>query len=67
MACLIKISEYIRRVYGDHGSHPARQTIVRQCKLGKLPAEQKGNLWYIKWDIYQKQTGDDLVDKVLGS
>ena len=53
-------------MYGDQGSHPARQTIVRQCKLGQLPAEQKGNLWYIKWDIYQKQTGNDLVDKVLG-
>ncbi|AYA04598.1 hypothetical protein BEN74_18615 [Acinetobacter sp. WCHAc010034] len=67
MTCLVKVSEFIKRVYGDQGSQPARQTIVRQCKLGKLPAEQKGNLWYIKWDIYQKQTGDDLVDKVLGS
>jgi len=67
MTCLVKVSEFIKRVYGDQGSPPARQTIVRQCKLGKLPAEQKGNLWYIKWDIYQKQTGDDLVDKVLGS
>jgi hypothetical protein len=68
MACLIKVSEFIKRVYGDQGSTPpARQTIVRQCRLGLLPAEQKGKLWYIQWNIYQKQTGDDLVDKVLGS
>ncbi|CAM4295747.1 hypothetical protein [Acinetobacter pragensis] len=67
-ACLIKVSEFIKRVYGEHeATPPTRQTIVRQCRLGLIPAEQKGKLWYIKWNIYQKQTGDDLVDKVLGS
>jgi hypothetical protein len=66
MPCLIKISEFRKRVYGINGTPPARQTIVKQCQLGKLPAEQKGKLWYIDWNIYQKQTGNDLVDKVLG-
>ena len=68
MPCLIKVSEFIKRVYGTEGATPpTRQTIVRQCQLGKLPAEQKGKLWYINWNVYQKQTGNDLVDKVLGN
>lgn len=45
---------------------PTPQTITRQCRIGELPAEQKGKL-YIKWDIYQKQTGNNLVDRVLNS
>ena len=68
MTCLIKVSEFIKRVYGEHGSTPPTpQTITRSCRRGELPASQKGKLWYIDWDLYQKQTGDDLVDKVLGS
>ena len=66
-ACLVKVSEFIKRVYGEDGTPPARQTIVRQCQLGRLPAEQKGKLWYINWNVYQKQSGNDLVDKVLGN
>ena len=69
MTCLIKVSKFLELVYGndENSTPPTRQTIVRQCRLGKLPAEQKGKLWYIRWDIYRKQTGDDLVDKVLGN
>ena len=68
MTCLIKVSEFIKRVYGEKGSTPPTpQTITRQCRIGELPAEQKGKLWYIKWDIYQKQTGNNLVDRVLSS
>lgn len=68
MACLIKVSEFIKRVYGgDNATPPTSQTIRRQCQLGILPAEQKGKLWYIDWNMYQKQTGNDLVDHVLGS
>ncbi len=66
MACLIKVSEFIKRVYGgDDATPPARQTITRSCRRGELPAEQKGKIWYIDWEIYQNQTGDDLVNKVL--
>lgn len=65
MACLIKIKEFIIRVYGIDGTPPTPQTITRSCRRGELPAEQKGRLWYIRWDIYQKQTGENLVDKVL--
>lgn len=67
MTCLIKVSEFIRRVYGEEDSTPPTpQTITRSCRLGELPATQKGKLWYIDWDIYKNQTGDDLVDRVLG-
>lgn len=66
MVCLIKVSEFIKRVYGGDGATPpAPQTITRSCRLGQLPAEQKGKLWYIDWDRYQAQVGDDLVYKVL--
>ncbi|WP_347460957.1 hypothetical protein ABEF79_05855 [Acinetobacter sp. ANC 7454] len=66
MACLIKVSEFIKRVYGEgEATPPTPQTITRQCRKGLIPAEQKGKLWYVKWDVYQKQTGDDLVDRVL--
>lgn len=66
MACLIKVSEFIKRVYGEEdATPPSPQTITRQCRLGILPAEQKGKLWYINWSVYQKQTGDDLIDNVL--
>ncbi|WP_180169754.1 hypothetical protein [Acinetobacter sp. YH01013] len=66
MPCLIKVSEFIKRVYGTEGATPpTRQTIARHCRLGLIPAEQKGKHWYIQWHIYQQQTGDDLVDKVL--
>ncbi|MDM1765785.1 MULTISPECIES: hypothetical protein [Acinetobacter] len=66
MTCLIKVSEFIKRVYGDENSTPPTpQTITRQCRLGTLPATQIGKLWYIEWHIYQKRTGDDLVDRVL--
>ena len=51
MTCLIKVSEFIKRVYGEDGTPPTRQTIVRQCQLGRLPAEQKGKLWYINWHV----------------
>lgn len=68
MACLIKVREFIRRVYGEDGATPpSSQTITRQCRNGDLPAEQKGKLWYIRWDVYQKQTGNHLVDRVLNS
>jgi len=68
MACLIKVSEFIKRVYGEkYTTPPTPQTITRSCRRGELPAEQKGKLWYIDWDIYQKQTGDDLIDRVLNS
>lgn len=72
MSCLIRVSEFIKRVYGDAqegATPPTPQTITRQCRLGAIPAEQIGSgkrkNWYINWDIYQKQTGNDLVDKVL--
>ncbi|MDV2441197.1 hypothetical protein QR665_17265 [Acinetobacter gerneri] len=66
MACLIKVSEFIKRVYGgDDSTPPTPQTITRACRLGELPAEQKGKLWYIDWHLYQKQSGDDLVEQVL--
>lgn len=66
MACLIKVSEFIRRVYGgEDATPPTPQTITRSCRRGELPAEQKGKLWYIDWDMYQKKTGDNLVDRVL--
>lgn len=65
MACLIKIKEFIIRVYGEEGTHPTPQTITRMCRRGEIPAEQIGRLWYVKWDIYQKLTGENLVDKVL--
>lgn len=67
MACLIKVSEFIKRVYGNNvdATPPTPQTITRYCRNGELPAEQKGKLWYIKWDVYQQQTGDNLVDSVL--
>ncbi|RKG33771.1 hypothetical protein [Acinetobacter tianfuensis] len=66
MACLIKVSEFIRRVYGEEdATPPTPQTITRSCRRGELPAEQKGKLWYIDWELYQKRTGADLVDKVL--
>ena len=55
-------------MYGQNDSTPPTpQTITRSCRRGELPAEQKGKLWYIDWDIYQKQTGDDLIDRVLNS
>ena len=65
MACLIKVSEFIKRVYGEDGTPPFPQTITRNCRKGLLPAVQKGKLWYIDWHAYQSQTGDDLVDRVL--
>lgn len=70
MACLIKVSEFIKRVYGEvdaDATPPTPQTITRSCRRGELPAEQKGKLWYINWDLYQKQTGDDLIDRVINS
>lgn len=72
MSCLIRVSEFIKRVYGEAengATPPTPQTITRQCRLGDLPAELIGSgkrkTWYVKWDIYKKSTGDDLVDKVL--
>lgn len=70
MTCLIKVSEFINRAYGtakDGATPPTPQTIRNQCMAGDLPAEKRGKLWYINWDIYQNQTGDDLVDSVLRS
>ncbi|WP_407410050.1 hypothetical protein [Acinetobacter sp.] len=65
MTCLIKVSEFIKRVYGEDGTPPARQTITRWCIDGQLPAHKRGKLWFIDWNAYQKQTGDNLVDRVL--
>lgn len=71
MTCLIKVSEFIKRVWGEDGTPPAPQTITRMCRRGELPAEQKGfghrKTWYVNWSAYIKLTGDDLVDKVLKS
>lgn len=67
-----KVSEFIRRVYGTEGATPTPpppQTITHQCRLGEIPAELKGagkrKTWYIDWEIYQKKTGDHLVDRIL--
>ncbi|MEB3754892.1 hypothetical protein [Acinetobacter sp. MD2(2019)] len=66
MTCLIKVSEFIKRVYGEEDSTPPTpQTITRSCRLGELPARQIKRTWYIDWESYQRRTGDDLVDKVL--
>ncbi|MDM1757160.1 MULTISPECIES: DNA-binding protein [Acinetobacter] len=67
MACLVKVSKFLELVYGndENATPPSPQTITRACRRGELPAQQKGKLWYIDWDIYQKQIGDDLVDQVL--
>ena len=66
--CLIMVSEFIKRVYGGaDATPPTPQTITRQCRLGNLPAEQIGKLWYIDWNLYQKKTGNHLVDRVLNS
>lgn len=70
MTCLIKVSEFIKRVYGDKdATPPAPQTITRQCRLGEIPAELKGagkrKTWYIDWELYLKRTGNELVDRVL--
>jgi hypothetical protein len=70
MTCMIKVSEFIRRVYGtkaDGATPPTPQTVRNQCARGDIPAEQRGKLWYIDFDAYQNKTGDDLVDSVLGS
>lgn len=66
--CLIPISEYIKRKYGtvEGGAKPpTSQTIRRRCANGELPAVLDGGKWYIKWDVEQKRTGNDLVDRVL--
>lgn len=66
--CLIPISEYIKRKYGtvEGGAKPpCVQTIRNRCISGVLPAVLDGGKWYIKWDIEQKRTGNDLVDRVL--
>lgn len=68
MTCFIKISEFIKRAYGSKekgATPPTPQTIRRHCDLGWLPAEYRGGLWYIDWEAYQNQTGDNLVDAVL--
>ncbi|WP_151822445.1 hypothetical protein [Acinetobacter oleivorans] len=66
MACLIKVSEFIKRVYGGKdATPPAPQTITRSCRRGELPAEQIGRIWYIDWEIYRKRTGNELIDRVL--
>lgn len=74
MSCLIRVSEFIKRVYGDASegaTPPTPQTITRKCRIGKLPAELHGaedgkrGTWYINWEAYEKQTGDELVNKVL--
>ena len=75
MSCLIRVSEFIKRVYGsqkDGATPPTPQTITRLCRLGELPAELHGEkgkrgTWYINWEAYQKRTGNDLVDRVLES
>lgn len=70
MPCLIKVSEFITRVYGTEDSTPPTpQTITRKCRNGELPAELHGEgkrkTWYIDWKRYQQRTGNDLVDKVI--
>lgn len=75
MSCLIRVSEFIERVYGSKengATPPTPQTITGKCRRGELPAELHGEkgkgkrgTWYIDWDIYQKRTGNDLVDRVL--
>lgn len=64
--CLLKISEFTKKAYGADGSAPTRQTVASWCMSGQLPSEKIGKLWYIDWNAYQHQTGDDLVNKVLG-
>ena len=68
MACLIKISEFIKGVYGaEDATPPTPQTITRQCRKGMLKKKKKGKMWYVKWDVYQERTGNHLVDRVLSN
>lgn len=67
MTCLITVSEFIKRVYGEvanGATPPTQQTITRKCRLGILPAKKDG-VWFIDWNAYLKMTGNNLVDKVL--
>ena len=66
MTCKIKVAEFLRRVYGANGTPPTAQTIRRHCQMGLIPADQIGGLWFIDWTAYQAQTGDNLVDNVMG-
>lgn len=66
--CLIPISEYIKRKYGtvEGGAKPpCAQTIRNRCAAGTLPAILDDGKWYIYWNLEQKRTGNDLVDRVL--
>lgn len=62
---LIRITEFQRRVWGEHGTPLTSQAIRNQLRRDDLPGEQVGRLWFVDWRAYQRQTGDDLIDRVL--
>ncbi len=62
---LINISEYKKRRWGENGTPPTNQSIRNMILRGEIPAEKIGRDWYINWSIIEKQTGNNLVDRVL--
>lgn len=62
---LIDISEFTNRVWGPKGTPPTDQAIRNMVRRDELPGRKIGRKWYIDWKLYQMNTGDNLVDKVL--
>ena len=62
---LINVEEFQLRVWGKNGTPPTKQAIRNMMRREEVPGVKIGRLWYIDWKLYQKLTGDDLVDQVL--
>lgn len=62
---LIRISEYRRRRWGEHGTPPCSQAIRNHIRNGQLPGELIGGLWYVDWNALNLSNGNELVAMVL--
>ena len=44
---------------------PSKKTVNNWCNRGDIPAQRRGNLWFIDIDEEEKMTGNELVDSIL--
>jgi hypothetical protein len=61
---LIDAHEFRERYFSDR-SRPSARTVTNWCAQQKLPARKIGGEWYIDAEIFEAESDQGLVTKIL--
>jgi len=62
---MIPVQEWIDRRFSDAKKKPHAQSVRRWIDNGDVPGKKIGGRYFVDIELEQKQTGDELADRVL--